>query len=159
MSGSGGRGHGGRDRRTGRGAGVIDPGRAGATDPAARPHARRGGSGLQRGGSGISAAAPLTRKKMLPQAAEETNEDKRGECHRSRRQRNAGATYAYTTLGTYALSGTWTLAACTTHVVGNQISDSGMLWITWGSQVPHRGAAPWLLRGPWCGLLNATSLM
>ena len=59
VPGSGGDGHGGRDRRAGRGAGGPDPGRPGAADPAPRPHAGRRRPGLQGGRAGVFAAATV----------------------------------------------------------------------------------------------------
>lgn len=65
-------------------------------------------------------------KKRLPQAADGTVEDKRGECHKVTPTEKCGSL----THTTNALSGTVTLAAATTCVVAKQVVDAGILWIT-----------------------------
>jgi len=44
---------------------------------------------------------PAKTRKRAPAGCDETFKDKRGECQRARRQRNAGAAHAYTTLSVH----------------------------------------------------------
>jgi uncharacterized protein (TIGR00369 family) len=83
--------------------------------------ARRAG-GLRTAAVDLDAGGASGLKKRGPcRLSARDPEDKRGVCHRSRRQRIAGAIYAY---NTNALSGRGNLAACTTYVLGNQFEDN-----------------------------------
>ena len=113
----------------GRRAGGADPRRRGPADPAPRPHAGRRRQGLQGRRARVSAAAgrrarqeAVRTQKEAPAGCRQRSGGHEKVCHRSRRQRNAGAALTRTT---YALSGDLTVAVGTTYVVGNLLVDIG----------------------------------